>query len=97
MKCNAQTGYADHGKIVGAVSNGDGLLQVEVFNPGDGFENFSFFGSVDNITRDVSGDFAVFDLEHIGKNVIQPQLFLQIFTEIIKAAGYDSDLVAQPF
>ena len=54
---DSQPGDADHVKIVGTVAQGNGLLQADVFYRGDGFENFSLFGSVDDISRDVAGDF----------------------------------------
>jgi uncharacterized DUF497 family protein len=35
VKCNPQTGDADHGQIIGAVADRNGLLQTDVFHRGD--------------------------------------------------------------
>ena len=83
------------GSVYYTVADGNGLLQTDVFKRGDGFENFSFSPTVDDVTGDVARYFTVFDFKHIGKNVVQVQSFLQSFTEIVKAAGDDAALVAK--
>ena len=95
VKCNPQTGDAEHWQIIGTVADGNGLLQTDVFDRGDGFENFSFSPTVDDVTGDLARYFTVFDFKQIGKNVVQVQTFLQGFTEVVKAAGYDAALVAK--
>ena len=97
MKSNTQPGDADHWQIVGTVAHGNGLLQADIFHRGDGFKDFSFSGAVDDIAVNISGDFSVFELKHVGKNIVQPQFVLQVFTEKVKTAGYDANLVAQFF
>ena len=91
VKCNPQTGDAEHWQIIGTVADGNGLLQADVFDRGDGFENFSFSPTVDDITGDLARYFTIFDFKQIGKNVVQIQSFLQSFTEVVpnvaKAGG----------
>ena len=59
MKGHPQSGDTDHRQIIGAVTNGNGLLQVDVFHPGNGFEYFRLFGTVNNVALYFPGDPAV--------------------------------------
>ena len=94
MEGDAQTGYAQHGEIVGSVAHGNGLGYVYLLYLGNETEQFGLALAVYDIAHITAGQLAVFYLQFVGVHVVYAVLLLQVFAEIGEAAGEDGYLVA---
>ncbi len=92
-----QSGFLQHGQVVGAVAHGDHLLQMDVFLEGQQFQQLGFPLSIHDLMKVFPGKFPVFDLQFVGKNVVEPQLGFQVISEVGESPGKDGGAVAVLF
>ena len=59
MEGNAKSCLADHGEVVGAVANGNGLCQIDLLDLCNELEELSLALSIDNLADIATGEFSV--------------------------------------
>lgn len=86
---------AEHGEVVGSVTYGDDLFEGDVLLGGDLAEELGFAGAIDDVGFDEAGDFAVFDVEVVGVDVVDAEALLEVASEEGESAGEDGGFVAK--
>ena len=94
---NAHAGETEHGEIIGAIANGDGLIEGNSLFSADCLQHLSFALTVHNGRNDVAGNEAIDDFEFVGMEVINAKTGLQMTSEEGEAAGEDCGLVTLAF
>ena len=94
MEGDAQSGFRQHGQVIGPVAHGNRLRQVHVLHLGDELQQFGFAASVHDFAHVASRQFAVFNLEFVGVDVINVIFAFQVVAEISESTRKDGDFVA---
>lgn len=94
---DSESGEVEHREVVGAISDGDDLFEVYLFDLCDEVEQFRFPLSVDDVAEVFAGQLTVFDFQLVGVDIVYPETFLEILAEIGEAAGKDGDFEATFF
>src|SRR3712207_9457662 len=96
VESDTQSGFRNHGKVVGTITNGDSLRQVYLFHLRDQLEQLGLAMAIDNLTHVVSRQFSVLvDFQFIGIYVVNAVPPLQIFAEIGESTAQDGDFIAE--
>ncbi len=71
MEGDAQSGFADHGQVVGTVTDGNGLCQIDLLYLGNEFQQLGLAVAVDNLADIAAGQLAVVtNLQFVGIDII---------------------------
>ena len=95
MECNTQSGCTQHWQVIGAISNGDGLLHRQAFSRRNLLQGLCFPTSSNDFPDGLSGNNAVADYEFVGIDKVKSQFLLKPCSETAEATGDDGRLVAQ--
>ena len=92
MESDAETGLREHRKVVGPVSDGDGLCQVDLFGLGDQFQQVRFPAAVDDLADIASGQLSVvIDFQLVGIDIVDVVTALEVFSEVGESTAEDGD------
>ncbi len=83
MECYAESGGGEHREVVGSVAYGYGLFDVDILHLREQPEQFGFSASVDYIAQMPAGEFAVFDLQFVGVDIVKSETLFEVIAEIL--------------
>ena len=84
---DAEAGGAEHGQVVGAVANGDGLRQPNALLFRDVAQQRGLSLGVDDLAAHLAGDQAILNLEFVGEHVIDAEAGLEPFADVLEPPG----------
>ncbi len=86
MEGNSQSRQVQHGQVIGPVSHGNHLFEVDIFLECQVFQQLCLFGPVHNITDVSAGKLSVLDFQFIPEYIVDAQFMLQVTAEIGKSS-----------
>ena len=98
MEGDAQAGLVEHGKVVGAVPDGDGLGDIHLFRLGNQAQEVCLAAAVHHVAHVTAGEFAVLAyFQFVGIDIVNAIFALEILPEERESAAEDGNLVAAGF
>ncbi len=92
---NAHAGHPEHRNIVGAVADGDDLLERDPLAAHKLLEHGGFALSIEDGRQNAAGHYAVGDFQLVGVHVIDAEGLLQVTCKKREAAGENGGFVAE--
>ena len=96
MERDPQTGQIEHRQVVGTVSHGYRLGDIDPFELTEQTQQFGLAAAVDDLARVASREFAVLDLEFVGIDIVETELLAQVVAEIGETARKNRRFVSHP-
>ena len=92
---DAQTGSIEHVEVIGTVADSDGARQGNRELRGESLEGLSFAAAIDDIAQDAPREASVDDLERVGTQPIDLELFGQRCNHLGESARDEAHAKAQ--